>query len=201
MQKPDPQNHPTKPDPRPASFGQQQKFIPPNHHKQIFPINPLNLYQISQPNRSTQQQIEPNQPSYKQPRKFFMAIFGMADLVLWWVGVANLSPWRVVVSDLVQWVDMGFAASGIQRSWWAEVANGGGVQWREERGKILRGVMWCFVLILIVCNKLRCQLLIGWQKTHVFCHIRIEVILIYIYIYIYIYGYLYLLIFLGYLYI
>jgi hypothetical protein len=51
-----------------------KKIIPPNHHKQILPINPLNLYQISQPNR--QQQTEPNQPSNKQPRKFFMAVEG-----------------------------------------------------------------------------------------------------------------------------
>jgi hypothetical protein len=47
---------------------------------------------------------------------------------------------------------------------------------REERGKILRGIIWCFVLILIFCNKLMCQLWSGWQKTHVFCHLRIEVI-------------------------
>ena len=38
-----------------------------------------------------------------------------------------------------------------------------GVAEREEHGKILRGIMWCFVLILIFCNKLRCQLLSGWQ--------------------------------------
>ena len=36
---------------------------------------------------------------------------------------------RVFISDLVQWVGVGFAAGGIQWSWWAEVANGGGVQW------------------------------------------------------------------------
>jgi hypothetical protein len=47
---------------------------------------------------------------------------------------------------------------------------------REERGKILRRIIWCFVLILIFCNKLRCQLWSGWQKTWVFCHLRIEVI-------------------------
>jgi hypothetical protein len=52
----------------------------------------------------------------------------------------------------------------------------GGEREREERGKILRGIIWCFVLILIFCNKLMCQLWSGWQKTHVFCHLRIEVI-------------------------
>jgi hypothetical protein len=34
---------------------------------------------------------------------------------------------RVVVSDLVQRVGMGFAVGGVQWSWWVEVANGGGV--------------------------------------------------------------------------
>jgi hypothetical protein len=52
----------------------------------------------------------------------------------------------------------------------------GGKREREERGKILRGIIWCFVLILIFCNKLMCQLWSGWQKTWVFCHLRIEVI-------------------------
>jgi hypothetical protein len=36
---------------------------------------------------------------------------------------------------------------------------------REERGKILRRIIWCFILILILCNKLKCQLWSGWQKT------------------------------------
>jgi hypothetical protein len=37
-----------------------------------------------------------------------------------------------------------------------------GVAEREEHGKILVGIIWYFVLILIFCNKLRSQLLSGW---------------------------------------
>jgi hypothetical protein len=39
-----------------------------------------------------------------------------------------------------------------------------GVAERGECEKILRGIMWCFfVLILIFCNKLMCQLLSSWH--------------------------------------
>jgi hypothetical protein len=37
-----------------------KKFIPPNHHKQILPINPLNLSQISQPNQPNNKQNQIN---------------------------------------------------------------------------------------------------------------------------------------------
>jgi hypothetical protein len=56
------------------------------------------------------------------------------------------------------------------RFWW----------WRMEEASgcsNLREIMWYFVHIVIFCNKLRCQLLSGWQKTKVLCTDRIEVIL------------------------
>jgi hypothetical protein len=57
----------------PASFGQQQE-IHPTKSSTNFTNQPLNLYQINpRTNRQT------NQPSKKQPRKFFMAIFGVTD--------------------------------------------------------------------------------------------------------------------------
>jgi hypothetical protein len=70
-----------------------------------------------------------------------MAIFGMADLVLWWVGIAKsqiyhrggwaLRVQRVVISNLVQWVD------GSGQWWWCLV----GIAEREQHRKILREKM------------------------------------------------------------
>jgi hypothetical protein len=42
----------------------------------------------------------------------------------------------------------------------------------------LREIMWCFVLIVIFCNKLSYQLLSDWQKIRVFCNLRIKDILV-----------------------
>jgi hypothetical protein len=69
----------------------------------------LYLLQVSANNKtkSTQQQTKPNQPSNQ--KKKFMAIFGVADLVPWWVGIAgvvDLSPWSMgvaEVADLPPW--------------------------------------------------------------------------------------------------
>ena len=99
-----------------------------------------------------------------------MAIFGMADLVLWWVGVTevvDLLPWRVGVIDAkgVHLRSSAVGGRGLCHRWHSVELVGGSGQWwwcsvgvfeKEERGKILRGKMWCFVLILICCNKLRC---------------------------------------------
>ena len=105
-----------------------------------------------------------------------MAIFGMQDLVLWWVGVAevaDLSPWRVGTAGAkgVHLRSGAMGGRGLRRRWRSVELVGGSGQWwwcsvgvseREERGKIQRGKMWCFVLILICCNKLNCQLLNSW---------------------------------------
>jgi hypothetical protein len=73
-----------------------KKIIPPNHHKQILPINPLNLYQISQPNQSNNKQNQINLATSNQ------------ENFLW--------PWRVGVAGAKR-VVMGFAAGGVQWSW------------------------------------------------------------------------------------
>jgi hypothetical protein len=77
------------------------------------------LYQINP--RTNRQVRQPNQPSKKQPRKFFMAIFGVADQVPWWVGVTGAKGGRlrsVAVGGLCRCV----------RWWqWLEVAEAEGV--------------------------------------------------------------------------
>ena len=118
-----------------------KKFIPLNHHKQILPINPLNLYQISQPNQPNNKQNQINVATSNQEN----FLWPFLEWQIWYCGgwaspksqIYRRGRWaspvqRVFISDLVQWVGVGFAAGGVQWSWWAEVASGG-VHWGSLR--------------------------------------------------------------------
>jgi hypothetical protein len=119
-----------------------KKLIPPNHHKQILPINPLNLYQISQPFQPNNKQNQINLAISNQEIFLWPLRVGIAE-------VEDLSPWRVGVTDAKggRLRSGAVGGHGLRRQWrWAEVANVGvvfsrGHKEREERGKILRGKM------------------------------------------------------------
>jgi hypothetical protein len=74
-------------------------------------------------------------------------------------GVAAWHPHRV---------DRDRGRSG--RHFSAAASSGGGRQVN------VGGIIWCFVLILSLCAKLRCHLVSDGQKRRVFCLDRIEVI-------------------------
>jgi len=62
--------------------------------------------------------------------------------------------------------------------------SGGGLGWvggDGERGWVSAGVIGCFQTMVLWCAKLTCGLIIGGQKTHVFCQDRTEGALIAIY--------------------
>jgi hypothetical protein len=121
-----------------------RKFIPPNH-QQILPINPLNLYQINpRTNRQT------NQPSKKQPRKFFMAIFGVTDQVPWWVGDTSAKGGHL------RSVAVGGCRQCVQERQWLEVVEAEGVGEgrsigrRREGGKVFGRKNEIFETTLII---------------------------------------------------
>jgi hypothetical protein len=71
---------------------------------------------------------------------------------------------------------------GVTASWWVGsspvVQRCEGLRVYHDGGGVtaLRGIIVYFVLILIFCNLLKllmCQLMRGWQKTLVFCDLRI----------------------------
>jgi hypothetical protein len=109
-----------------------KKIIPPNHHKQILPINPLNLYQISQPNQSNNKQNQINLATSNQEKFLWPWRVGVAE-------VEDLSPWRVGVAGAKR-VVVGFAAGGVQWSWCLVGGSGRwwcGAQWGSQRERTM----------------------------------------------------------------
>jgi hypothetical protein len=99
-----------------------KKFIPPNHHKQILPINALNIYKISQPNQPNNKQNQINLATSNQEILYGHFWNGRSGIV---VGGHCRSRRSITVEGgrrgCKGW------SSPIWCSGWMEVANGGGV--------------------------------------------------------------------------